>query len=481
MKTIQFLFVLVLAALRLDAQQSLLIFFEASEKRPFYVKMGSKTSASSATGQVYFTDLSEKKYEIYIGFPDADPAEHRFEVTLARADNSFQLTPTPNGKWTLIDLETNKVLSELDQVAPETFTLRGVRKTDAFAIMMAGVVNDSAVLYTSVPPAPPVVASQAVVTVKDREDSQPIIVKWDTLLVDTAVARAGVEPVAEAHIQGDSAAQRQQAADSSVAQRQQAADSSVAIATVPAVVPPDSAALPQKEIVSDSARVVRTEDVAVTTPVPATDSMKAVANMKVPTSNVNTSTTAGPKPIAAGISKFGERRTANQLELSYADSNNGKTDTIRIVIASEPELKAEPAVKNPDTVTKSDFAPVKWSANPRPLSAPSDTNSGKSSPVMINSDCVNFASEYDLDKLRVKMVNEVTADERIAAARKVFKTKCFTSRQIRALTELFLNDEGRFQFLESAYPFVSDSDGFRKLSDVLTDEVYIKRFNALVR
>ena len=79
------------------------------------------------------------------------------------------------------------------------------------------------------------------------------------------------------------------------------------------------------------------------------------------------------------------------------------------------------------------------------------------------------------------MIAEVTADDRIAAAKKVFRTKCFTTRQIRALTELFLNDEGKYKFLDTAYPFASDSGEFRNLVSVLKEDYYIKRFNAMIR
>jgi hypothetical protein len=133
----------------------------------------------------------------------------------------------------------------------------------------------------------------------------------------------------------------------------------------------------------------------------------------------------------------------------------------------------------------------RWQPNVRPLNDPgADSNAGASEakatekstgPRMINSDCTNFATEYDVDKLRLKMVDEVTADDRIAAAKKVFRTRCFNSRQIRALTELFLNDEGKYKFLDAAYPFVSDSSEFKKLVEVLTDDYYVKRFNAMIR
>jgi hypothetical protein len=105
----------------------------------------------------------------------------------------------------------------------------------------------------------------------------------------------------------------------------------------------------------------------------------------------------------------------------------------------------------------------------------------KKTTAMVNSDCQNFATEYDLDRLRVKMLAENNVDDRIVAARKVFKTKCFSAKQLRALSELFTNDEGRYKFLDAAYPYVSDTDSFKGLSDLLKDPYYLNRFNAMIR
>ena len=186
------------------------------------------------------------------------------------------------------------------------------------------------------------------------------------------------------------------------------------------------------------------------------------------------------------MKKITEKKTEKTLIVSYTDKNgNGKTDTIQIIIPIDPPAASVP---------KKDSIFPRWQSNPRPLTepvvskkdsgAPSYTGTGQpvsKGPVMVNSDCVNFATEYDLDKLRVKMIAEVTADDRIAAAKKVFRTKCFTTRQIRALTELFLNDEGKYKFLDTAYPFASDSGEFRNLVSVLKEDYYIKRFNAMIR
>jgi hypothetical protein len=79
------------------------------------------------------------------------------------------------------------------------------------------------------------------------------------------------------------------------------------------------------------------------------------------------------------------------------------------------------------------------------------------------------------------MLTESNLDERIQIARKFFRTKCVTTRQVRALTELFVNDKTRYAFFDAAYPFVSDSSNFKSLIDLLNEEYYINRFKAMVR
>jgi hypothetical protein len=76
------------------------------------------------------------------------------------------------------------------------------------------------------------------------------------------------------------------------------------------------------------------------------------------------------------------------------------------------------------------------------------------------------------------MLESTKDDDRILAARKVFKTKCFSTRQIRALSEVFTTDAAKFKFLEAAYPFASD-DHFAELSNLLADPVYSGRFRAM--
>ncbi len=100
---------------------------------------------------------------------------------------------------------------------------------------------------------------------------------------------------------------------------------------------------------------------------------------------------------------------------------------------------------------------------------------------MINSDCRSFAVDADVDKLRIKMLAENNVDDRIMAARKYLKTKCFYTKQIKSLSELFLSDEGRYRFFDASYPFVIDTDNFKELVSLLRDEYFVNRFKAMVR
>ncbi len=169
----------------------------------------------------------------------------------------------------------------------------------------------------------------------------------------------------------------------------------------------------------------------------------------------------GGKPHKAGlIEKLSEQRTATVLRLAYADHAKGhRTDTIEVLISIDTTL-----------------------ISPRMTSSPGPTDSlakkRKDKPVVINSDCRNFASDEDVGKLRLKMQEMTTDESKISALKKVFRLKCFSSSQLRSLSELFTPEEAKYRFLETAYPFVSD-DRFRELSDLFTDPVYLGKFKTM--
>ena len=78
------------------------------------------------------------------------------------------------------------------------------------------------------------------------------------------------------------------------------------------------------------------------------------------------------------------------------------------------------------------------------------------------------------------MAAENNNEDMINAAKKVFRSQCFSTEQIRNLSYLFLNDEGKYMFFDAAYAYTSDSDQYANLESQLTDPYYITRFKAMI-
>jgi hypothetical protein len=175
---------------------------------------------------------------------------------------------------------------------------------------------------------------------------------------------------------------------------------------------------------------------------------------------------AGPLYRPSDVVKVSEHKSARSLRLVYADhAADSKTDTIVIIIPVDTGRQAAGGGHGPNP-----DSPV--------LGSGSGPRQARPALPFVNSDCHAYATDYDLDKLRVKMLGSAKDEDRIQDARRFFKTKCFSTRQIKALTEVFTTDATKFRFLEAAYPFVSD-DHFPELISLLADPVYSGRFRAM--
>lgn len=215
--------------------------------------------------------------------------------------------------------------------------------------------------------------------------------------------------------------------------------------------------------------------------------------------------TRNPGPDSSHNSPAKTRNTspADSSRISSAKSHNASpTDSSRIFSAksrtagSDSTRMAAARLRTPDS-NRTTSARSKGSnfdspssvrvivptpiAQPADKSRPNDSSkkpAAKSPLPYVNSDCHAFATDYDIDKLRVKMLEAAKDEERIAAALKVFKTKCFYTRQIKALSEVFTTDASKYRFFETAYPFAAD-EHFRELGALLTDPIYQNKFKTL--
>jgi len=451
-----FILLLIFLSLQLQAQKTYSIGLDADNDQFFSVAIGKKTYASSSIGHLLITGLKDSTYQLLISFPRSNYSSESFTVTIDKSDRKLLLKKINDKQWNLQDLQTNAWLKQKtgsNQLATVTNEADLARSREAFKKLMAAVVNDTAILNTEYEIAVP----KKEVLVKKEETDKPIPSAKDSTgkalpkKSDTSLITKKDEPI----VLVDSIQKKPvlAAADTKLPANQPATDSS-------------------ELKKSDSALVVKKR-------IPNTDS------------NRNERSSVGTKPrIAETVSTLYETNRANEKEIAFLTSDsNGVKDTVRISIQLDKEVFIEKRPADSLSKVEEEIVPKKADTV---LVAVADSSKVNSKPVaktdsavkkitIINSDCRNFASEADLDRLRVKMIAENRMEERIVVAKKYFKTKCFTTRQIRALTELFVSDKTRYEFFDAAYPFVSDSSEFKSLLDLLTDEYYIGRFKAMVR
>lgn len=259
-----------------------------------------------------------------------------------------------------------------------------------------------------------------------------------------------------------------------------------------------------------AAAEVKKEATVIKTEAPLQEPPKTVVTEVVKEEEVKKQETAKPASV---VTRLLNNQSADGVEMIFTDAANGITDTIRVFIPADkkaavpltgiteeavkenPVKEEKPATSPPAVVTapqqkeeiKTDTVAVVSEKKPEPVTAVSGQpvlqTQLKEQPRagIPNSDCKAFASEDDFMKLRKKMAAADNDDDMVAAARKVFKAKCFTVEQVKNLSVLFLHDYGRYKFFDAAYPFVSDSYNFNSLQQLLTDEYYITRFKAMIR
>jgi hypothetical protein len=497
----------------LKAQQQYFIFVWADNQQPFYARLEERTYSSSPIGHLVISQLKDSTYSLVVGFPKNQFPEQAFVISFNKKDLDYQLKYSAGSGWTLFNAQTSEMVKpRQDYAVKNTMAPLGERKTGSFATLMSGLVNDSAVLYKSVAkadiPKPAAVAAVSTDTPAIAKE-QPI--KTDSVIAiapakDSAQAEKNILAAATDPLKKDSlpaslavAPINTAGAAKDGALAASARDSSLVSATENKTPAPLSAIVQVQEWGNDKGKGFIYYDSTAA----GTDTVAIMIDFD---KNAGLAT---PEQIIAAPAKADPIKSAPltpdtavaQKELpAVKDSTQKPAQVVAKITPDTPAVTTAPvtsAVALPDSTAKKTAKTMETKASPdsttvvatvKPDPIPNKTDSTKADqasskkPILLmNSDCTNFASEFDVDKLRVKMLSAGSVDDKVAAAKKVFKTKCFVTRYIRGLSELFSNDEDRFKFFDAAYPYVSDTGNFRQLLDLFTDELYIARFKALVR
>jgi len=435
MQKLILLFVLFLAAKTSFSQQQYFVYIQSEAKQPFYVLLNGKTYSSSEYGHVILSKLADSTHHISIGFPKKAYPEQTFTISINKKDAGYQLKNMGEKGWALFNFQTlNLIMSgstaNLEKKSPD---FSGVKKTDEFSILLATVVNDSSILYSSTlvqqKPTPKPEQTTMIATVQKKDSITPAGSPSDTTQKKAVVSVTTTSPPVK------------QPAATDVAAKSAATGAVIVPVTTPVK---DEPVKKQPELVAKAdASLTKKEE----------------------------------------IIKLKETNTGNSLNITFVSKSDLQTDTIQIIIPFE-KTEDKPAVAVatvPARETPGNNATAQNAIPATAVVAKTDSVQSKktSKPPPINN-CKNYAIEGDVDKLRVKILAVKTRTEKIEAAKKVYKTKCFSVRQIKALSELFKSDEDRYLFFEASYSAVSDAYNFKELASLLTEDTYRNRFNELL-
>jgi hypothetical protein len=410
------------------------VFIQSEANHPFYVRIGNSTYSSSAFGHIILAPLKDSSYHLFIGFARSEFPEQEFDIRLNRRDRGFELRHNGSEAWTLFELQTMQSIQSVVREKQDTSVLNEPKRSDPFANLMAGLVNDSTVLYTFA---------------RNETKSPPgSTVKEPSVALAQSKNVAAVTTIAT----GTHVSKKTPVGNDSSSSAQNATDTAT------------NDTLARSESKPDTTKTDSSTLAAITENKP--DLAKSNAQAAV---------------IAPTITKIAEQPVEEGLQLKFLVRDSLINDTIDIMIPSDKMMALD---KLDSTAEKQGIVSVPTTdtqAVAKEHQSADTASTPKKTLVLENSDCRNFASDQDVDKLRVQMMKGSTDDDRLNAARKMFKQKCYTARQVRALSELFPTDEGRYRFFDTAYPFVSDSANFKSLVEMLSDPDYIDRFNKLIR
>jgi hypothetical protein len=263
--------------------------------------------------------------------------------------------------------------------------------------------------------------------------------------------------------------------------------------TVVVIIPVDT---PAKSVAATSTtRQSHPADSTLTTRRPQPTDTALATRQPHPTDTALADNQRQPKDTALAASK---PHPADTTHLFRKHNPNPDSSTRSQPLAARPAAPRPTEISHPVTTRPLATRPVAPSsvANPpaeavHPHPADSPQRQAKATPHItdspqheakaipyVNSDCHDFANDFDVDKLREKLLSATSDNARIVLAGRMFKVKCFYTPQIRVLSEVFDNDASRFRFLETAWPFAAD-EHFHELANLLTDPVYIGKFKTL--
>lgn len=438
MKGMRILYILFFFFIQLSAsaQKVYFIYLQSDNGSPFYVKMKDKIFSSSHPGYLIIPNLVDSTYQFSLGFSSSQP-EARFIVPLGARDRGFLIKEFDQGPG-LFDLQTLSVIKA--QATDTKKTSYQVRK-DEFTALLAKAADDSSLLYV------PVYAKQDLAVQETKQPEKPAV-RVETPVMTQPQSRSEEVPDTVTKITASKT------------------DSGK----------PDSVTVAAKEINTPSVSQHSGTSTAKSAPESLTNKTAETGSQSTIIEKEGGATIEAPAEVyrRSVVKKYSETSTTEGYGIVFHDTRGENTDTIQILIPN-PLI----AFRQVDS-TKVETAVQPNEAHTETPDPPRIVVAVKTSPSAEKSKCRFKASNSDFFRLRKNMAAKESDQAMINEANRFFKTKCFTTEQVRNLSTLFLTSSGKYQFFDAAYLHVSDQENFASLDSEIREEYFLKRFKALV-
>lgn len=453
MKNLIFIVVFIASAVCASAQKVHFIYLQSENSSPFYVKMNDKIYSSATSGYLILSNLLDSTYTISIGFPSSQ-SESKFSVPVNGKDRGFLIKNFDSGSG-LFDLQSFSIINAQKEETDKTISYQ--RRNDDFSSLLSKAAKDTSLLYAVVRIKQEDVAMQnePLKTEEQKQKTEQTILSKDTVAAISLQTNIFVETKNQ-----DTAAVFQ--------------------------------SNPQTKTAGNVANTSATEDLKKDTVTSLKFKEQPVQTLTGTTTNTTSDTLAKSNniPIVTAstseeaafkrsqVKKHSESSTSEGFGLVFYDIYDGGQDTIRLLIPNPP-IFFKQTKEDDSTVTQKDFIHVdelKKDAvqEQTPIAVAIKNNSP------LKPQCKTIASNNDFFKLRKNMAAKTTDEAMVAEAKKIFKSKCFTTEQIKNLSALFLTSAGKYQFFDAAYLHISDQEKFSLLGSEIKDDYYLKRFKALI-
>lgn len=418
-------------------QQVHFIYLQTDNAQPFYVKLNNNVTSSSSLGYLIIPKLSDGNYDVTIGFPKKEFPEEKFQLLVDKKSEGFLLKNFGDRGWGLFNLQSFSVTMGSGQL--DSMTVATNVQSDPFSKMLATVVKDSSILErpAEVVKSTPVKTDTVVALHSEMDTSMMVYQTKQSALLSTINRtlfnknKDGVEMIYLDKLENTADTIR--------------------------IFIPASASVGNGDSLSNNVGIAEKKP-----------DMVDQVNLKSPDSSIS----------GSGNHLFSNDQPDTLKDLTNLHQNHATS--------MQDSAKLQKVTNDKDMVAPVDVvAPVDANENKANKVIKVENSQGNGFPKVveyskINSDCKSFASNEDFIKLRKKIAGENNDDNMLKEAKKGFRSVCFSTEQIKNLSFLFLTDEGKYRFFDTAYAFTSDSDQYYKLQGQLSDPYFINRFKAMI-